>query len=107
MDCRPAFGWRGKAREGADVVVVERGIVGWEASGRNGGMIAHRGDPRSDGVGHASHDLWPQMDEILGYPTEFRPGRIDAALDESYMAELTRRRDLNAQVGFHLEFIDA
>jgi sarcosine oxidase, subunit beta len=29
------------ARAGVDVLVLERGIVGWEASGRNGGGATH------------------------------------------------------------------
>jgi glycine/D-amino acid oxidase-like deaminating enzyme len=31
-------------RAGLDVVVVEKGIVGWEASGRNGGLVSQKGD---------------------------------------------------------------
>ena len=31
------------ARAGKDVVVVEKGVVGGEASGRNGGMISEAG----------------------------------------------------------------
>ena len=34
------------ARAGMDVLVVEKSIVGWEASGRNGGSISPRGDDR-------------------------------------------------------------
>ena len=34
--------WLTKA--GLDVVVVEKGIVGWEASGRNGGISSRRGE---------------------------------------------------------------
>ena len=29
--------------------------------------------------------LWPLMDELLGYPTEFRPNRIRVALDEGQL----------------------
>ena len=32
------------AKAGCDVVVVEKGMVGGEASGRNGGMISERTD---------------------------------------------------------------
>ena len=35
------------AKAGRDVVVVEKGIVGGEASGRNGGMISERVDGAS------------------------------------------------------------
>jgi len=29
------------ARSGVDVLVIDKGIVGWEASGRNGGGASH------------------------------------------------------------------
>ena len=95
------------AREGVDVVVVERGVVGWEASGRNGGMIGHRGTPASDGLGRASHELWPDMDAYLGYPTEFTPGRIDAALSGHEMEILLERKTLLEEMGIRLDVIDA
>src|SRR5205823_8252029 len=34
--------------------------------------------------------LWPQMDELLGYPTEHQPYRIGVALSEAQLA-LARR----------------
>ena len=40
------------AKSGKDVVVIEKGIVGAEASGRNGGMISERtGRTRPGAVG--------------------------------------------------------
>ena len=58
------------AREGVDVLVIDKGIVGWEASGRNGGGCTHPFSP----LFAEEQRLWPQMDELLGYPTEYRPG---------------------------------
>src|SRR3989442_11505818 len=52
------------ARAGVDVLVLERGIVGWEASGRNGGGAT----PGYSPFGLEEQRLWPQMDELLGYP---------------------------------------
>ena len=60
------------ARDGHDVTVIDKGIVGWEASGRNGGGASHYQSP----LFVEEQRLWPQMDELLGYPTEFRPERI-------------------------------
>lgn len=60
------------ARSGVDVLVLEKGIVGFEASGRNGGGCTHFQSPLFD----EEQRLWPQMDELLGYPTEHRRGRI-------------------------------
>ena len=60
------------ARDGIDVVVLDKGIVGWEASGRNGGGCSHYQSP----LFAEEQRLWPLMDELLGYPTEHRAERI-------------------------------
>jgi sarcosine oxidase subunit beta len=69
------------ARDGVDVLVVERGVIGWEASGRNGGGCTHAHSP----LFLEEQRLWPQMDELLGHPTEWRPYRIGIARDEAEM----------------------
>jgi sarcosine oxidase, subunit beta len=66
------------ARSGADVLVLERFIVGWEASGRNGGGATHPHSP----FFQEEQRLWPMMDELLGYSTEYRRGRLVIALNE-------------------------
>ncbi|MEX6506708.1 NAD(P)/FAD-dependent oxidoreductase [Jiella sp. M17.18] len=65
------------ARSGVDVTVVEKGIVGFEASGRNGGGATHYQSP----LFHEEQRLWPQMDELLGYPTEYQRERIIFQVD--------------------------
>ena len=46
------------AKAGLDVVVVEKGVVGGEASGRNGGMISERTDePALVPVGRRIHQV--------------------------------------------------
>lgn len=60
------------ARDGHSVIVLDKGIVGWEASGRNGGGCSHYQSP----LFAEEQRLWPQMDDLLGYPTEFQPERI-------------------------------
>ncbi|MFK8253073.1 NAD(P)/FAD-dependent oxidoreductase [Ancylobacter terrae] len=67
------------ARSGVEVTLLEKGIVGFEASGRNGGGCTHYQSP----LFHEEQRLWPQMDELLGYPTEHRPGRIVFQVDEA------------------------
>ncbi len=69
-------------RDGVDVVVIERGLVGFEASGRNGGGGSHHFSP----LFREEQRLWPQMDALLGYPTEFQPDRIRIAFDSRQMA---------------------
>ena len=66
------------ARSGVKVTVLDKGIVGWEASGRNGGGASHYQSPLFD----EEHRLWPQMDELLGYPTEHQKERIIIAMTE-------------------------
>ena len=60
------------AKAGKDVVVVEKGTVGGEASGRSGGMISERVDePPMIPMAVESLKIWPTLDDELGYPTEF------------------------------------
>ncbi|MBV9784244.1 MAG: FAD-binding oxidoreductase, partial [Acidisphaera sp.] len=91
------------AREGVDVLVVDKGIVGWEASGRNGGGCTHPFSP----LFREEQRLWPQMDELLGYPTEFRPRRVRMALDEVQMELYGRARQHAIRQGFVSERLDA
>ncbi len=70
------------ARDGVDVLVVERGVIGWEASGRNGGGCTHAHSP----LFLEEQRLWPQLDVMLGHPTEWQPYRIGIARDEADLA---------------------
>jgi len=91
------------AREGADVLVIERGLVGWEASGRNGGGCSHHFSP----LFAEEQRLWPQMDALLGYPTEFQPHRIRIALTERQMRLYGRAAANAARQGFASDVLDA
>jgi sarcosine oxidase subunit beta len=90
------------ARAGHSVRVFERFIVGWEASGRNGGGATHYQSP----LFHEEQRLWPLMDEMLGYPTEYQRERIVVNLTPGeqgryrYMAALTR------EMGYESEELD-
>lgn len=70
------------ARDGVDVLVLDKGLVAWEASGRNGGGCAHHFSP----LFAEEQRLWPLMDDLLGYPTEYRRGRIRLAVSAEQMA---------------------
>src|SRR5574337_1749171 len=91
------------ARSGADVLVLERGIVGWEASGRNGGGCTHYYSP----LFLEEQRLWPQMDELLGYPTEFRPYRVAIALNERQLTRYQRMAEIAQKQGFRASQLDA
>lgn len=91
------------AEAGIDVLVLERGIVGWEASGRNGGGCSHHHSP----LFAEEQRLWPMMDELLGYPTEFRPDRIRISLGPE-QSRLYGRAVANARKqGFRADELDA
>jgi sarcosine oxidase subunit beta len=90
------------ARSGVDVVVVDKGIVGWEASGRNGGGCTHYNSP----FFHEEQSLWPQMDGLLGYPTEYRRERIIIATTERYLHIYQAMGETIGQLGYEWELLD-
>ena len=97
------------AKAGRDVVVVEKGMVGGEASGRNGGMISERTDePALIPLAVESVRLWATLDDELGYPTEFiHQGRIQAAVSEEEMTDTLAERDIGLRHGISVEQLDS
>ena len=90
------------AREGVDVLVIDKGLVAWEASGRNGGGCTHPFSP----LFKEEQRLWPLMDELLGYPTEFRPQRIRIAMDDAQMRRYGEARQHAVRQGFVSDRLD-
>lgn len=90
------------ARSGVDVVVIDKGIVGWQASGRNGGGATHAYSP----LFVEEQRLWPQMDELLGYPTEYRRHRIRVAVTERQLDHYGRLAAHAARQGFKSDRLD-
>ena len=86
------------ARSGVKVTVLDKFIVGWEASGRNGGGASHYASPLFD----EEQRMWPQMDALLGYPTEHQKERIIIAMTErqweQYRFVAERHKRLNHPV---------
>ncbi|HEV7135483.1 MAG TPA: FAD-binding oxidoreductase [Steroidobacteraceae bacterium] len=91
------------ARDGVDTLVIEAGAAGWGASGRNGGGCSHHHSP----LFQEEQRLWPLMDELLGYPTEFQPNRIRIALDERQFELYRRALENGARQGFRSDVLDA
>jgi sarcosine oxidase subunit beta len=91
------------AREGVDVIVLDKGVVGYEASSRNGGGATHYQSP----LFHEEQRLWPQMDELLGYPTEHRPERIVLATNEAHFNRYKRTAATLAELGYRATILDA
>ena len=96
------------AKAGKDVVVVEKGMVGGEASGRNGGMISERTDePALIPLAVESVRLWKTLDDELGYPTEFiHQGRIQVAVSEEEMGDIFTEHDHALNHGISVEQLD-
>ena len=91
------------ARSGVRVTVLDKGVVGWEASGRNGGGCSHYHSPLFE----EEQRLWPQMDELLGYPTEFSPERIVMAISEHQLAEYHYVASMCNRLGYRVDLLDA
>lgn len=90
------------ARSGVQVTVLDKGIVGWEASGRNGGGCSHYQSP----LFKEEQRLWPQMDELLGYPTEFSPERIVMAITEKQLKQYHYIAQMNNRLGHRVDVLD-
>ncbi|MBX9642919.1 MAG: FAD-binding oxidoreductase, partial [Novosphingobium sp.] len=91
------------ARSGVSVTVLDKGIVGWEASGRNGGGCSHYQSP----LFKEEQRLWPQMDELLGYPTEFSPERIVMAVTPRQLDQYHYIAEMNNRLGHRVDLLDA
>jgi Glycine/D-amino acid oxidases (deaminating) len=90
------------ARDGVDVLVLDKGVIGYEASSRNGGGATHYQSP----LFHEEQRLWPLMDQLLGYPTEYRPERIVIAMTEDQMARYRRMQRILAGLGYRADMMD-
>lgn len=90
------------AREGVDTLVIEATAAGWGASGRNGGGCSHHHSP----LFREEQRLWPQMDELLGYPTEFRPNRVRIALHERQFQLYRRALENGVRQGYRSDVLD-
>jgi sarcosine oxidase subunit beta len=85
------------------VTVLDKGVVGWEASSRNGGGASHYHSP----LFAEEQRLWPLMDELLGYPTEYRRGRVIAAMTEKQLAHYHYMAAMFNELGYATDHIDA
>ncbi len=90
------------ARDGMDVAVIDKGIIGWEASGRNGGGCTHYQSPLFD----EEQRLWPQMDQLLGHPTEYRRERVIVAINDLQLARYRRMAEITRAMGYQSSDLD-
>ncbi len=90
------------ARSGVKVTVLDKFIVGWEASGRNGGGASHYASPLFD----EEQRMWPQMDELLGYPTEHQKERIIIAMTERQWEQYRFVAERHKRLNHPVELLD-
>ena len=91
------------ARSGLDVVVIDKGIVGWEASGRNGGGASHYQSP----LFAEEQRMWPQMDDLLGYPTEYARERIIIQRDPALLDHYRAVGRMCSAMGYRVDDLDS
>ncbi|MEE9248139.1 MAG: FAD-dependent oxidoreductase [Dehalococcoidia bacterium] len=96
------------AKAGKDVVIVEKGNIGMEASGRAGGLIsAGRDNASVIPTIVESLKIWPTLEEELGYPTEFvYKGRLKAAMTEEDMDRVYEMLEDYHNNGLRAEVVD-
>lgn len=80
------------AKQGVAVTILEKGLVGWEASGRATGFQSLRGEnPPEIALAAEANKLWMTLDEELGYPTEWlASGRLWVALEQRDLEDLQK-----------------
>ncbi len=94
------------ARRGVSVVVVERGLVGRQASGTNFGAVRRQGRPLEQlPLANRAREIWWSLPELIGEDCEFvRRGHLRVALDETAAAKVVayaeeaRHHGLDAEI---------
>jgi len=89
------------ARRGARVILLERGLVGSQASGVNHGGVRQQGrHPAELPLARRSRELWGRMRELIGTDAEFDPcGHLKLARSPEQEAELIRWNEIAAAHG--------
>ncbi len=91
------------ARRGARVILLERGLVGSQASGVNHGGVRQQGrHPAELPLARRSREMWGRMKELIGTDAEFEPcGHLKLARSPEQEAELVRWNEMAVQHGLH------
>jgi sarcosine oxidase subunit beta len=79
-------------KRGLSVVLMERGLVGQQASGVNFGHVRRQGRflPQLP-LAHRSRDIWGRLPELIGHDAEFiASGSIKVAYDDEGVAALAK-----------------
>ncbi len=90
------------ARDGKSVLVLDKGVIGAEASSRNGGGASHYQSP----LFAEEQRLWPMMDDLLGYPTEHQAQRIIISVTQREFDHYNYIGDMCTAMGWPVDKID-
>lgn len=96
------------ARMGRKAVLLDKGVIGGEASGRNGGGVRSQcRDRRERRLAMASIELWQNLEQELGFSLEYvRGGNIRLATNEARMEALRREGEEELNDGLYVELWD-
>ena len=96
------------AKRGVRVVLMEKGVVGGEASGRNGGGVRQQcRDRRERPLALASVKLWEGLQAELGFDMEYvQSGNIRMATNEARMDALRAEGEEELEDGLAVEIWD-
>jgi len=95
------------ARRGARVILLERGLVGSQATGVNYGGVRQQGRSAADlPLARRAREIWARLSELTGTSAEFEAcGHLKLARSDAEEAELLRWRELAAQHGIAVRMI--
>jgi len=94
-------------QRGMSVILLERGLVGQQASGVNFGNVRRQGRfPPQLPLAHRSRALWGRLPELLGEDVEFLPtGHLRVAYGAEQVAMMEAYRDAAKPWGLELELL--
>ncbi|HWW99158.1 MAG TPA: FAD-dependent oxidoreductase [Edaphobacter sp.] len=96
-------------KEGLRVAVLDRGVVGGEATGAAmGHLVAMNDSPAQFALTKFSLELWRELKDQLPASAEYRqPGTLWIASDDEEMAEVRRKYELYRSAGLACEMLDS
>jgi sarcosine oxidase subunit beta len=95
------------AKRGTRVALLERGLVGGQASGVNYGGVRQQGrNPAELPIARRSRELWGRMKELAGTEAEFTvTGHLKLARNDAEEADLIAYLDVAKQHGLPLRMV--
>lgn len=95
------------AQRGARVILLERGLVGSQASGVNHGGVRQQGrHPAELPIAIRARRMWGRMAELIGTDAEFEAtGHLKLARNDAEEADLLRWNAMAAEHGLHPRMI--